>query len=196
VANFDFAFSPVNPKQAAEHDLKQKAWEEFYGADLSPEGFRRQMFDYYDPGFVNVSTTVAWQVELRDPTQDKRIFEYCFAIPVEQYLVGGQTRSLVRRAMRGYLPASTLARTERGLQSADWFMTMGARRKEMADELTRIRKSPVANRVLDLDRLQMLLDTWPEDGFERESVSDAWHLALSRGLSAGNFIRQFDADLL
>jgi asparagine synthase (glutamine-hydrolysing) len=75
-------------------------------------------------------------------------------------------------------------------------MTMGARRKEMADELTRIRKSPVANRVLDLDRLQMLLDTWPEDGFERESVSDAWHLALSRGLSAGNFIRQFDADLL
>jgi hypothetical protein len=41
----------------------------------------------------------------------------------------------------------------------------------------------------------MLLDTWPSAGYEREEVSDAWHLALSRGLSAGNFIRQFDDDL-
>jgi asparagine synthase (glutamine-hydrolysing) len=195
VASFDFAFSPVHPQQAVDHNLKEKAWEEFFGDDLSPEAFRRQMFDYYDPGFVNVSTTLAWEMELRDPTQDKRIFEYCFAIPIEQYLVGGQSRSLVRRAMHGRLPASTLARTERGLQSADWFLTMGARRKEMAEEMVKIRRSPVANRVLDLDRLQMLLDTWPSAGYEREEVSDAWHLALSRGLSAGNFIRQFDDDL-
>jgi asparagine synthase (glutamine-hydrolysing) len=192
MAAFDLAFSPVHPEQAATHNLQERAWKEFYGADGSTEAFRRSMFEYFDGGFSNVATTLGWELELRDPTQDKRIFEYCFSIPIEQYLVGGQTRSLVRRAMRGYLPASTLARTTRGLQSADWFLTMGARRREMAEELARIRMSPLANRLLDLDRLGRLLETWPGEGFERASVSDSWHLALVRGLSVGNFIRQFE----
>jgi asparagine synthase (glutamine-hydrolysing) len=192
MADFDFAFSPVHPAQAAAHNLREKTWKEFYGGKRTTHGFRRHMFEYYDAGFANAASTLGWGVELRDPTQDKRIFEYCFAIPIEQYLAGGQTRSLVRRAMRGHLPASTLARTTRGLQSADWFLTMGAQRRQMAEELARIRLSPTANRLLDLDRLDRLLDTWPGTGFERPEVSDSWQLALGRGLSVGNFIRQLE----
>jgi asparagine synthase (glutamine-hydrolysing) len=124
--------------------------------------------------------------------QDKRVFEFCLAIPVEQYLAEGQSRSLVRRAMRDRLPAEILACTTRGLQGADWYLTMGSRRAEMADELRRIAESPTAQRLLDIKRLQHLLDTWPDSGYEEPSVSNSWHLALSRGLSAGNFIRHFE----
>jgi asparagine synthase (glutamine-hydrolysing) len=94
--------------------------------------------------------------------------------------------------MRGRLPDSTLDRTTRGLQSADWFLTMGSRRKQMQEELLQLRKSSLANRLLDLDRLSKLLNDWPADGFDREPVIDSWCLALSRGLSVGNFIRQFE----
>jgi asparagine synthase (glutamine-hydrolysing) len=192
LSDFDFSFSPVHPQQAAAYNLPQKRWQEFHGRDRSTEGFRRHMYEYYDIGFANVATTLGWQIECRDPTQDKRVFEYCYSIPIEQYLVGGQTRSLVRRAMRGRLPDSTLDRTTRGLQSADWFLTMGSRRKQMQEELLQLRKSSLANRLLDLDRLSKLLNDWPADGFDREPVIDSWCLALSRGLSVGNFIRQFE----
>lgn len=190
--DFSFAFSPVHPAQAATHKLIQKTKEEFFGSDTSPREFRRQMFEYYDIGFVNAAASLGWGISLLDPTQDKRIFDFCYSIPIEQYLVGGQTRSLVRRAMKGRLPDATLACTTRGLQSADWFLTMGARLDEMKQELRFIQKSPTAQRLLDLDRLHMLLETWPSDGFADSSISDSYNLALIRGLSAGNFIRHFE----
>ena len=129
---------------------------------------------------------------MRDPTQDKRVFEFCYSIPIEQFLAEGQTRSLVRRAMRGRIPESTLACRDRGLQAADWYMTMSARRPELLSELALIRLSPMANRLLDLDRLQRMLEHWPVSGLETQEVSHSWHLALSRGIAAGHFIRQFE----
>jgi asparagine synthase (glutamine-hydrolysing) len=189
---FSFAFSPVHPAQAATHNLIQKTKDEFFGSDTNPREFRRQMFEYYDTGFVNGAASLGWGVSLRDPTQDKRIFEFCFSIPIEQYLVGGQTRSLVRRAMKGRLPDATLACTTRGLQSADWFLTMGSRLDDMKQELRYIQNSPTARRLLDLDRLQILLEKWPADGFADSAISDSYNLALIRGLSAGNFIRHFE----
>jgi len=192
LASFNFDFCPARPELVVSRGLREKTLAEFFGHDNSVAGFRRHMFDYYDVGFANGALSLGWDIEARDPTQDKRIFEFCYAIPIEQYLVGGQTRSLVRRAMKGSLPESTLACTDRGLQAADWYLTLGARRDQMAAELAAIRLSPAAHRLLDLERMSSLLETWPKDGFELEAVSDSWHLALVRGLSAGNFIRNFE----
>jgi asparagine synthase (glutamine-hydrolysing) len=189
---FDFAYSPVHPKQDQKHRLRELAFTSFFASESSAETFRRKIFDFYDVGCANAGVSLGWGISLRDPMQDKRVFEFCLSIPVEQYLVGGQSRSLVRRAMRDRLPREVLACTTRGLQSADWYLTMGSRRKEMAEELRRIAQSHLARELLDLDRLQHLLDTWPASGYERAEVSDSWHLALSRGLACGMFIRQFE----
>jgi asparagine synthase (glutamine-hydrolysing) len=191
-SQFDFAFSPVLPERAHEHNLRARAFQEFFSTDKNSQAFRRNMFDYYDAGYANGGASLGWGISLRDPMQDKRVFDFCFAIPIEQYLAEGQTRSLVRRAMRNRLPAETLACTTRGLQAADWFLTMGARRAELAAELKKIKQSPTARRLLDLDRLQQLLDTWPDSGYELPEISDSYHLALIRGLSAGNFMRNFE----
>ncbi len=189
IGHFNFAYSPVHPDRAAETNLKQRAFKEFFAADKSSADFRRKMFDYYDAGFLNAGVNLGWGISLRDPMQDKRIFEFCFATPIEQYLAEGQSRSMVRRAMRDRLPPEVLSCTTRGLQAADWYLTMGARLTQMQEELDAVRESPMAARVLDLDRLQVLLDTWPTSSFELPEVSDSWHLALMRGLAAGNFIR-------
>jgi asparagine synthase (glutamine-hydrolysing) len=183
----------VHPQLAAEYRLKEQALAQFYGVESSSESVRRSL-DFYDPGVTNGVAAAAWQVEQRDPTQDKRIFEFCLGIPIEQYLAGGQSRSLIRRAMQGRLPDSTLRRTTRGLQSADWYLTVGAARQQLSAELTRVERSPLACRVLDTARLRTLLDTWPSSGYHTAQVSDAWHLALTRGIAAGSFLAQHDPE--
>jgi asparagine synthase (glutamine-hydrolysing) len=62
----------------------------------------------------------------------------------------------------------------------------------MRERLGHIEQSPLAQHLLDLPRLRHLLDTWPSEGFGRAEVHDAYHLALSRGLAAGMFIRNLD----
>jgi asparagine synthase (glutamine-hydrolysing) len=191
-----FAFSPVHPDRAAEYQLRDKMLAAFYGVESSTASVRRSFYEYYDPGVLNGAAAAGWQIEQRDPTHDKNIYEFCFGIPIEQYLVGGQNRSLIRRAMQGRLPDATLRRTTRGLQSADWYLTVGAQRARLAAELRRIAHSPMVQHMLDLPRLQHLLDTWPASGYQDPKVHESYHLALTRGIAAGSFIAQYDPGML
>lgn len=43
-------------------------------------------------------------VEMRHPFMDKRLIEYCLALPPEQSLSGGWPRTIMRRAMEGIVP--------------------------------------------------------------------------------------------
>ena len=193
--NFSLSYTAVHPQIAAEYTLRERVRAEFFGIESSTVSMRRNLYESYDPGIHNAVAAARWQVEPRDPTLDKRIFEFCFGIPIEQYLAGGQARSIIRRAMEGRLPASTLRRTTRGLQAADWYMTVKAARPQLLAELTRIERSPLARRIVDTPRLRTLLETYPASGYHTSEVSDAWHLALTRGIAAGSFLAQHDPDM-
>jgi hypothetical protein len=58
-----------------------------------------------------------------------------------------------------------------------------------------IEQSPAARHTLDLPRLQNLLDTWPESGYETSEVAHVWHLALTRAISVGYFLRSHEPAL-
>jgi len=191
---FSMSYSAVHPQIAEQYALREHALAEFFGVDGSTDSVRCSLYEYYDPGIHNAAAAAGWQVEQRDATLDKRLYEFCFGIPIEQYLAGGQARSLIRRAMEGRLPQSTLRRTTRGMQSADWYMTLRAARPHLSVELTRIECSPLARHLLDIPRLRTLLDTFPDSGYHSSEVSDAWHLALTRGIAAGSFLAQHDPD--
>lgn len=193
--NFSLAYSPVHPDRAAEYDLPRRAFAEFYGANESSDAVRRKSYEFFDPGAANGEAAAGWGVEQRDPTQDKRIYEFCFGIPIEQYLVGGQARSLVRRAMQGRLPEATLRNTDRGLQAADWYLVMGAQRERLAAELRRVEQSPLVRHLIDTPRLHALLQSWPDTGYDQLPVYEQWHLALSRGIAAGTFLAQHDPEM-
>jgi asparagine synthase (glutamine-hydrolysing) len=47
-----------------------------------------------------------WGVELSFPFWDKRLVEFCLALPADQKLRWGWTRSILRRAMEGVIPRS------------------------------------------------------------------------------------------
>jgi len=58
------------------------------------------------PYLLNVIEKVAaaHQIELRFPYFDRRLMEFCLALPPDQKLRDGFTRSIMRRAMEGILP--------------------------------------------------------------------------------------------
>ncbi len=128
-------------------------------------------------------------VEVRDPTADIDVISYCFGIPPEQYLVEGIDRSLIRRAMWGLLPEAVLTNRLSGLQGADWYRKLEARRGELARELDELSKSPLVRRVIDLGRLENAVRDWPRGGWHEAEVFREYNLALTRGLAGGRFIR-------
>jgi asparagine synthase (glutamine-hydrolysing) len=192
---FTLDFSPVHPDRIREFGLVERALETFHGTNVDSGVTRRRMFDLFDSGPFNAAAAAEWQVEQRDPTQDKHLTEFCFAIPPEQYLAGGQARSLIRRAMQGRLPEATLRRSDRGLQAADWYLIMGAQRDRLSAELRRTRQSPLVRHLIDTPRLSALLEHWPSAGYDQGRVANQWHLALSRGIAAASFLAAHDPDM-
>jgi asparagine synthase (glutamine-hydrolysing) len=132
-------------------------------------------------------------VEVRDPTADIDVISYCFGIPPEQYLVEGVDRSLIRRAMWGLLPEAVLTNRLSGLQGADWYRKLEARRGELARELDELSKSPLVRRVIDLGRLENAVRDWPRGGWHEAEVFREYNLALTRGLAGGRFIRWIES---
>ena len=53
-------------------------------------------------------------VEPRFPYADQRLVEFCLAIPPTQKYSGGLTRAVLRRAMKGTVPAAVLSRAGKG----------------------------------------------------------------------------------
>lgn len=155
-----------------------------------------------DAAPIRMAARALWGIDQRDPTFDRRVVEFCLAIPEEQYLKDGVSRRLARRAFGRELPAPLLDRRSRGRQAADWHEGWTRSRAAMAEELDRLAASPMAARVLDLPRLRALVDRWPVDGWPADGwPADGWRspaverpyrFALGRGIAVGRFIRRME----
>jgi asparagine synthase (glutamine-hydrolysing) len=132
-------------------------------------------------------------VEVRDPTADIDVVSYCFGVPPEQYLIEGIDRSLIRRAMWGLLPDIVLTNRQSGLQSADWYEKLGKRRPQLAAEVADLAASPLARRAIDLARLERAVKNWPTGGWHTSEIADEYHLALTRGIAGGRFLRWMES---
>lgn len=140
-----------------------------------------------------VETTTAirafYGIEERAPLADADLFDFCLAIPREQFLLGGQTRSLMRRIFADRLPAAVLAETRPGQQNPEWHTRLSGQRAEFAAELDRMAKSPLAADMFDLPRLRALLDEWPSDAQAATARHYEFYSMLPRAVHAGRFIR-------
>ena len=185
-------YSPVNPGIVQKFDLVEKTFQRIHGNLPNIRTQRARFFERFDPAPLNAAVAARYGLENRDPMGDKRIFEFCFSIPIEQYAAQFQSRSLVRRAMKGRLPASTLTRTIRGQQGADWYLTLAEALPSLRDEIPSIEQSPAASHFLDIERLKKLTQTWPKEGHELPQITESWNYALTRGVALGYLLRKFD----
>ena len=190
------ARTPLNPAFAAELRLAEEyterdaALRQRHPADT--RSLRWQALGLQDSGMYLSAYQALYGVYGNSPLADVRLAEFCLALPESQYCWNGETRRLARRAMAGLLPQEVLDNRQRGLQAADWYERLHAARPRLADELERLERSPLAQRVLDLPRLQRLFAAMPppdEPDFERLI---AYRAIFEPGLMMGGYLRWFE----
>jgi asparagine synthase (glutamine-hydrolysing) len=59
---------------------------------------------------LNDKTAAAWALDARHPFMDKRLIEFCLALPPQQKLRAGWSRHILRNAMKGVLPEAVRTR--------------------------------------------------------------------------------------
>jgi asparagine synthase (glutamine-hydrolysing) len=143
-----------------------------------------------DLGTHNKGLLGGWGIDQRDPTADRRLIEYCLALPMEAYVSNGSIRALARAALADRVPAVVLDERRKGYQAVDWHEGFAAARGELADEVRRLESCGAAAATIDLQRLRTLLDAWPEKSRADGDVTATYRNALLRGISAGHFLRK------
>jgi len=126
-------------------------------------------------------------LEMRDPTADLDLLEYCFSLPADQYLRGGTTRWLARRVLADRMPSAVLNETRRGMQCAEFLHRMTLQRDQIMEGVEALERSALASRVLDVVRMKRLAADWPKDAAST-GFSD-YGAILYRGLHFGQYLR-------
>ena len=133
-----------------------------------------------------MAAAAAYHLEMRDPTRDRRIVEFCWRLPDAVFWGQGQQRALIRSGMATYLPAEIRDERRKGLQSADIQGRMQAQAQELEAALQHLSSSTLAGEYLDLARMRTLLARIVAGGHTAGGVMQAH--ALARALSVGHFL--------
>jgi asparagine synthase (glutamine-hydrolysing) len=143
---------------------------------------------------ITVTGTI-WQelgagfgLEARDPAMDRRLLEFCLAIPDEQYAKDGLDRRLIRLALQGVLPAPVLTNSRRGLQAADIGWRLRDSWQEVDQALDMVAESHIARHCLDVDKMRSILISLKTA--VNPSNTEQSRTILMRGLMAGLFLTQ------
>jgi asparagine synthase (glutamine-hydrolysing) len=155
-------------------------------AYASAPGSRVLTIRRVDPGTYNKGALIGWNLDLRDPTADRRLVEFCLRVPLSEYLRDGTTRALARTALRGRVPEAVRVGPLRGLQSPHWFSMLHADRLEAARRVALIARNPAACRLIDVEKMRRLLEEWPTPGGMAGPA--IYRYGFLRGISAGAFI--------
>jgi asparagine synthase (glutamine-hydrolysing) len=186
------ADSCVNPELEAILDERARArgLDTRLGPRQASAEKRLEALRRYDPGNHNKGMLAGWGIDFRDPTADRELLEFCLRVPDRQFVLGGQPRSLARRALKGRVPAEVVSETRKGLQGADWYVALDRSRGDVEEELRRIVDCAPAAGILDAGKLQSLVRKWPEGGWQDPAVERAYRNALLKAVSAGHFVRK------
>jgi asparagine synthase (glutamine-hydrolysing) len=187
-------YSAIHPYRLAELELNDRARAQGLDFTYRPwkdgAAMRLWALNRVDIGNGTKATLAGWGIDVRDPTADRRLIEFCLSVPTEQFFRNGVPRALARAALADRVPAEVLNERRRGIQAVDWHEGMTAARSQILEEIARLEQSGPAIRALDLPRMRRLAENWPRQGWEREEIIEKYRLALLRGISVGHFLRR------
>lgn len=186
--------SAILPAFAERLQLRQRYIHDIgrdYTAAESHRAPRMRRYGVIEPGYASLGTIwaefgAAYQLEVRDPTMDKRVLMYTLSVP-DHFFTGpdGQDRWLIRAAMAGLLPDSVRLNQKRGRQAADLGQRLCQISAEVDQALDQVAQSEAA-RYLNLPNMRA---TWQAIQAERNLASTQKAVTiLLRGLNAGLFL--------
>lgn len=129
----------------------------------------------------------------RDPTGDRRIIEFCMALPEKYYLADGIDRRLARLGLKHLLPEPIRMDIRLGLQDVDWAHRATQDKEAIRSAYEKFRSDPDVSRYMDVDRMEQLWSEFEASDWSRMSRKRAvqFQMAMLGPLHAGNFIRWF-----
>lgn len=139
-------------------------------------------------------------VEILCPLLDRRLCEFCLAVPAEQHRFDGWNRYLIRRTMRGILPDGIVWAPRKSSEPTDPWGPFRSQRVEryVLDRLDEYGSDSEVTRYLDLDLLRTYWEDIkqvahrPFDPFSADVVAESKRRHFSRGFMTAAFLRQHD----
>ena len=130
-------------------------------------------------------------IEVRDPSFDKKLMEFCFAVPNRIYKDEKGDRLLIRNAMASFMPDNVILNKKRGRQASDLVFRV----RENADELNSVISGFNNNEqicsCLNLSKmLNVVLQTQNEA--EKNNLYEVDSI-LTRGTGVGLFINELSS---
>lgn len=145
--------------------------------------WRAKLLSGFDRGPYNLAAD-AWGIQLRDPTVDRDLVNFCISLPDSQFLKAGQPRSILLRALSGVLPAEVLECRTRGYQAPDWPVYLLSESSNLLGALEEARSgSGAVEKFVDVDSLIKDLAGLPRDGFHSRNLELRYRQRLLRGIS-------------
>jgi asparagine synthase (glutamine-hydrolysing) len=187
-------YSAVRPEYVREAQLfrlaKARELDFNYRPRKNAVGARLWVLGRIDQANATKAALAGYGVDMRDPTADRKLIEFCMTLPTSMFLREGEFRVLGRRALADRLPGEVLEERRRGYQAADWHESLRAGREALQTEINRLEHVPAAGRILDLSNLREALDNWPSDGWSEPQVTNKYRFSLLRGGNVGHFLRR------
>ena len=175
--------SDLDPDRFDARDFSFRPWKDGYE-------LRLWQFSRTDPGNFQKGILAGYDSDERDPTSDTRLLNFCFGVPMEQFLRDGVPRALGLRALADRLPEAVLYGRRDTRQIGDWYENLTASRQAMSAELDRIESCPLAAAAIDVPRLRNDLDNWPTGRWNDYEVLIRYRYTLPRAIAAGHFLRR------
>lgn len=169
-------------------------WDLYYRPWHDGRAMRIAVLNRQDSGAMTFAAKLRG-LDIRDPTSDLRLAEFCLSVPDAQYLRNGCNRWLLRRTVGHLLPPEILEGRSRGYQAGDWYESLCADRERLGESLQQLKAHPRASEMLDLAELERLWEEWPaESEWADRMVVRNYRQKLMRGIAVGSFIRYVEPD--
>lgn len=111
-------------------------------------------------GGVDTKFSLEYGIQVRDPSLDLQVVEYCYSVPYHQYVNKGKERELIRIAMEGILPDKIrLNYKVRGIQSVDWVQRLIPYVEEIKKELNRMLKNEMICYYINTEEIRGVLNS-------------------------------------
>lgn len=100
----------------------------------------------------------------------------------------GRTRALARRVLKGRVAPEVLDPPGRGLQGRGWRAAVEACLPQLREEVRSLSGTPWGD-LLDLPRVDAMLERWPASGWSDYGQLFLYQATLLRAISLGHFAR-------
>jgi asparagine synthase (glutamine-hydrolysing) len=127
-----------------------------------------------------------FDLEVRDPSADVRLLEFCFGIPESFHAEKTKTRLLIRNSMKKIVPDKILTNQKRGKQAADLGERFLHQIDEISSEVTALKKIEASDEYLDLTGIENSLIALKKENPENVATHS---MKILNGLMFGYFLK-------